>query len=99
MKEDRNNKTTGTFKSPLVGGDLETFRASFKMQLHKGFKEEHTKHHDKLLFDLEILLKSSGIRNYFIFIDETTNALFSVMNARSQEVVGNLPTLPVMKKR
>jgi L-rhamnose mutarotase len=45
-----------------------------------------------------MLLKSSGIRDYSIFIDETTNALFSVMNAHSHEAVGNLPAHPVMKK-
>ena len=66
------------FKSPPLG-DLRGFRLAFKMQLHNGFEEEYKKRHDKLWPDLEALLTSSGIFDYSIFLDETTNALFAVL--------------------
>lgn len=98
MKENSNTETTSTLISPLKSGDLGDFRVAFKMQLHKGFEAEYKKRHDKLWPDLEALLKSSGISDYSIFIDGTTNALFGVMKASSQKALDNLPAHPVMKK-
>lgn len=84
--------------SPQSGGKSEFFRLAFKLQLHKGFEAEYKKRHDKLWPDLEALLTSSGISEYSIFLDATTNALFAVMTANSQEALDNLPAHPVMKK-
>jgi len=51
-------------------------RMAFKMKLHKGFEAEYKKRHDELWPKLEELLKSNGISDYSIFLDETTNSLF-----------------------
>ena len=84
-------------KSPPLG-DLGCVRLAFKMQLRKGFEEEYKKRHISLWPDLEVLLKSTGISEYSIFLDETTNALFGVMKVNNQEALKNLPANLVMKK-
>jgi L-rhamnose mutarotase len=73
-------------------------RVAFKMQLHKGFEEEYKRRHDVLWPDLEQLLKQSGIREYSIFLDETTNSLFGVLKVDDPKALDNLPAQPVMKK-
>ena len=84
-------------KSPPLG-DLGGFRFAFKMQLYKGFEEEYKKRHEVLWPDLEALLKSSGISEYSIFLDETTNSLFGIMKVDNQQALKDLPAHPVMKK-
>jgi L-rhamnose mutarotase len=71
---------------------------AFKMQLFKGFEEEYKKRHDEIWPELQNLLKESGISDYSIFLDETTNSLFGVMKVANQEAVDNLPQQPVMQR-
>jgi L-rhamnose mutarotase len=71
---------------------------AFKMQLHKGFEAEYTRRHDALWPELKELLKSSGIIDYHIFLDETTNSLFGVLKVRDRTILDNLPANPVMQK-
>jgi L-rhamnose mutarotase len=73
-------------------------RIAFKMQLYKGFEEEYKKRHDELWPELEQLLKESGISDYSIFIDETTNSLFGVMKAEDRVKLDDLTANPVMRK-
>ena len=73
-------------------------RVAFKMQLKKGFEVEYKKRHDALWPDLEKLLKSSGISDYGIYLDETTLSLFALMNVEDPERLKLLPENPVMKK-
>ena len=44
------------------------------------------------------LLKSSGISDYSIFLDETTGSLFGVMKVNNKETLNDLPAHPVMRK-
>jgi L-rhamnose mutarotase len=71
---------------------------AFKMQLHKGFEAEYKRRHDALWPELKELLKSSGISEYYIFLDETTNNLFGVLKAIDSKSLENLPAHPVMQK-
>lgn len=73
-------------------------RIAFKMQLRKGFKEEYKRRHDELWPELKELLKSTGISEYSIFLDETTFSLFAVMTAKDLHALDNLPNNAVMKK-
>ncbi len=73
-------------------------RIAFKMKLHQGFEAEYKKRHDALWPDLEKLLKSTGISEYSIFLDEKTNSLFSVMKANNLNALNDLPAHSVMKK-
>jgi len=73
-------------------------RIAFKMQLSKGFEAEYKKRHEALWPDLQELLKTAGIREYSIFLDNTTNNLFGFMKAENADSLNNLPAHPVMKK-
>lgn len=73
-------------------------RIAFKMKLHKGKEEEYKKRHDQLWPELEQLLKTTGISEYSIFLDEETLLLFGVLKAKDPAQLDNLPSQPVMKK-
>ena len=96
MKENINSESIIN-SSPSNGG-LKVYRIAFKMQLYKGFEAEYKKRHDALWPELKLLLKSNSISEYSIFLDETTNSLFSMMKAENPEVLNELPSNPVMKE-
>ena len=73
-------------------------RVAFKMQLLKGFEEEYRKRHDALPPDLKKLLKETGISDYGIFLDESSGALFALMEVEDETNLATLPQQPVMKK-
>ncbi len=73
-------------------------RVAFKMQLFKGFEEEYKKRHDEIWPELQKLLEETGISDYSIFLDETTNSLFGVLKADNPEKLNNLPATAVMQK-
>jgi len=73
-------------------------RIAFKMQLHKGFEEEYKKRHDELWPELQQLLTASGISEYSIFLDDTTNSLFGVLKVTDAARLDELPSYPVMQK-
>ncbi|MEO5593647.1 MAG: L-rhamnose mutarotase [Chitinophagaceae bacterium] len=74
------------------------YRVAFKMQLFKGFEAEYIKRHSELWPELAELLKTTGISEYSIFLDETTNSLFGVLKAIDPAALGNLPASPVMQR-
>ena len=80
-----------------IQGEL-VYRKAFKMQMSEGCTAEYKKRHDELWPDLLQLLKTSGISDYSIFLDETTNNLFGVLKARDMAALDNLPLHPVMQK-
>ena len=73
-------------------------RVAFKMQLFKGQEEEYKKRHDALWPELEQLLHATGVREYSIFLDGTTNSLFGVLTINDPAALDNLPAHPVMQK-
>jgi L-rhamnose mutarotase len=73
-------------------------RVAFKMQLNKGCEEEYKKRHDELWPELQELLKATGIHDYSIFLDETTNSLFGVLKIENAAMLDTLPAHPVMQK-
>ena len=68
------------------------------MQLHKGKEAEYKKRHDELWPELSSLLKSTGISDYSIFLDESTNSLFGVLTIDNPVALDDLPKHPVMQK-
>ena len=73
-------------------------RIAFKMQLFPGFEEEYKRRHDELWPELEKLLKETGVSDYSIFIDETTNSLFGIMKASDAAALKELPATAIMQK-
>lgn len=65
-------------------------RLAFKMHLSSGQKEEYKKRHNEIWPELKQLLKTAGISEYSIFLDEETNILFAFQkvngNGNSQEL-------------
>lgn len=73
-------------------------KVAFKMQLFKGYESEYKRRHDNLWPELQELLKSAGISDYSIFMDESTNNLFGVMTIEDTATLERLAEEPVMKK-
>jgi L-rhamnose mutarotase len=73
-------------------------RIAFKMQLYKGFEEEYKKRHDEIWPELSQLLKETGVSEYSIFLDETTNSLFAFLKADDPKLLDSLPAKEVMQR-
>ena len=73
-------------------------RIAFKMKLHQGQVEEYQKRHDEIWADLVVLLKSVGIEDYSIFLDEETHILFAVLKIENPALLDTLPQYAVMQK-
>lgn len=71
-------------------------RFAFKMKLKPGFKEEYRKRHDEIWPELAELIRSTGVYDYSIFLDEATNTLFAVQKqggVASSQDLGNNPVV------
>jgi L-rhamnose mutarotase len=73
-------------------------RVAFKMKLFIGQEAEYKRRHDELWPELNSLLKENGIKDYSIFLDESTNSLFGVLNIDDAKKLDELHHHPVMKK-
>ena len=73
-------------------------RVAFKMRLFKGFEEEYKRRHAALWPDLQASLQQAGIKDYSIFLDETTNDLIGFLTIDDATKLDVLPNDPVMKK-
>ena len=71
---------------------------AFRMQLKPGVVDEYRKRHDEIWPELSALLTESGIHDYSIFLDETTLALFAVLELAEPNTRDALPDHPVMKR-
>ena len=68
------------------------------MKLYPGNEAEYRKRHDALWRELEQLLRATGISEYSIFLDETTNSLFGFLKVHDPAALDNLPAHAVMQK-
>ncbi|MCZ4222176.1 L-rhamnose mutarotase [Pedobacter rhodius] len=73
-------------------------RIAFKMKLFSGYEQEYKKRHQEIWPELAALLSETGIMDYSIFHDETTNDLFAVLKVANPKLMENLPAQPVMQK-
>ncbi|MEN9612571.1 MAG: hypothetical protein RLZZ628_3385 [Bacteroidota bacterium] len=73
-------------------------RIAFKMQLHKGQAAEYKKRHDEIWAELVTLLKSIGIEDYSIFLEEETQALFAILKIKEPALLDTLPAQEVMQR-
>ena len=73
-------------------------RVAFKMKLHPGQEAEYRRRHDDLWPERSDLLTSAGIRNYSIFLDPDTLALFGVLDIDDPSRLDDLPAQPVMQR-
>ncbi len=77
---------------------METKRFGFKMIMLPGFKEEYRKRHKEIWPELVKLLKSEGIGNYSIFLDEETNTLFAYQEQKGESSSQDLGDTEIVQK-
>ncbi len=68
------------------------------MHLKPGCKEEYRARHAAIWPELQQLLKDSGIADYTIFLDETTNTLFAVQQQQQQTSSQDLGANPIVQR-
>jgi L-rhamnose mutarotase len=68
------------------------------MKLNKGCEAEYRRRHDEIWPELARLLGETGIRDYSIFLDPETNALFGVLKIGDPARLDDLPAQPIMQK-
>lgn len=73
-------------------------RTPFRMQLKPGMADEYRRRHDDLWPELAALLHDAGIRDYHIFLDPQTNALFATLKLTADNTRESLPAHPVMRR-
>jgi L-rhamnose mutarotase len=73
-------------------------RVAFKMKLFSGFEHEYQARHAAIWPELESLLRSKGIHDYSIFLDESTLDLFAIFKVPDTLQLADLSLEPVMKK-
>jgi L-rhamnose mutarotase len=73
-------------------------RLEFKMTLNEGQKAEYIKRHDEIWPELKTLLKSAGISEYSIFLDEETNTLFAFQKVSGEGGSQDLGKTEIVKK-
>lgn len=73
-------------------------RTAFKMKLKPGFAAQYKSRHEAIWPELKSLLKSSGVDNYSIFLDEETNTLFAYQENSGTNGSQDLGNNPVVRK-
>jgi L-rhamnose mutarotase len=71
---------------------------AFTMKLKKGFEQEYKKRHNEIWEELSTALYEAGVRDYAIYLDETSSTLFAVQRRIDGHTIESLPTLPIMKE-
>ena len=71
---------------------------AFRMQLKPGYEAEYQKRHDEIWPELSELLINAGIKEYYIFLDPISLALFAFQKLDEGETTASLAGLPIMKK-
>jgi L-rhamnose mutarotase len=73
-------------------------RFAFKMKLKPGFKAEYKKRHDAIWPELSKLIRSTGVTDYSIFLDEETNILFAVQKQEGGQSSQDLGQNPIVQR-
>lgn len=68
------------------------------MKLKPGAVAEYKLRHDQLWPALAAALRSAGVSDYSIFLDEATLTLFAVQKLSDGNTAAALPDLPIVRK-
>jgi L-rhamnose mutarotase len=95
--------TLGSIRHPScdrVGNSLmsavgaEVIRKAFVMAVNAGSEEEYERRHNRIWPELEESLRTHGVSNYTIFLQEATRQLFAYVEIESEaqwEAIANTP--------
>ena len=73
-------------------------RFAFKMVLKPGCRDEYKKRHDEIWPELAELIRSTGVYDYSIFLDNATNTLFAVQKQSGETSSQDLGSNPIVQK-
>ena len=73
-------------------------KIAFKMKLKPGCVDEYRLRHDAIWPKLVNLLRTSGIRDYSIYLDEETLSLFAMLWRSADHRMADLPGQEVMQE-
>lgn len=73
-------------------------RFGFKMKLKPGFREEYIKRHNAIWPELAALIKTGGVSDYSIFLDEETNILFGVQSVSGEQSSQDMGVDPIVAR-
>src|SRR5579862_948241 len=73
-------------------------RQAFTMKLKPGFAAEYKKRHDELWPELAKELRTAGISDFSIFLDEKTLTLFAVRKISDEKKFAELSKQPIIRK-
>lgn len=73
-------------------------KIAFTMQLNPGQKQEYRRRHQQIWPELVDALKAAGIRDYSIFLEESTHTLFAVLWRSENHSMDALPLQAIVQK-
>ena len=59
-------------------------RKAFRMSVHPGREAEYARRHQPIWAELEAVLRAHGVREFSIFLDETTRDLFGYVDIEDE---------------
>ena len=68
------------------------------MVMKPGCREEYIKRHREIWPELAALIKSGGVSDYSIFLDQDTNILFAVQKVSGEESSQDMGVNPVVAR-
>ena len=71
---------------------------AFRMVLNPGMRDEYERRHREIWPELVEALHQAGVRDYRIFLDESTQHLFAILTRTADHSMERLPELAVMRK-
>ncbi|SAL22991.1 L-rhamnose 1-epimerase [Caballeronia sordidicola] len=71
---------------------------AFRMTLKPGMRDAYERRHREIWPELAHALTHAGVRDYWIFLDETSGQLFATLKRAPGHAMDDLPDLPVMRK-
>jgi len=81
----------------MIDATSDSFMA-FCMQLRAGCEDEYKRRHDAIWPELVEALHAAGVRDYSIFLDESSLTLFAVLRAIPEQQRDRLSQEPVMRR-
>ncbi|WP_299665993.1 L-rhamnose mutarotase [uncultured Polaribacter sp.] len=73
-------------------------RKGFKMKLYSDKKEEYIRRHNPIWEELQEVLKSHGVSNYSLFLDNETNVLFGYAELKDEQKWQEIANTTICRK-
>ena len=73
-------------------------KIAFRMFLNAGCTQEYKNRHDAIWPELLALLRTAGVSDYSIFLDEENNVLFATLKRNDGHKIDALSSHPVMQR-